>query len=97
MTTPASLLLIARRVYPENRIFLQGMNDELVFIDGEDAGESIQFNPRLNGTDREKAQALDCIVMVYRERGISWLKDERGFPILEYQMLDAALLALEGE
>jgi hypothetical protein len=60
-------LELAKLVYPENRIFLQGMNNELVYIDGEDDGPSLPFEPRFDGTDREQAQALGVLNYLFNK------------------------------
>jgi hypothetical protein len=119
MTTPRinpdSLLLIARRVYPEyaedwfiNERIIKPIRSEV--LRKTHNGEYIPFNPRLTGTDRGKAQALDVIVAASKLKNFHLMvwpdgfsieytdeyEDERATP-LAADILTAALLALEGK
>jgi hypothetical protein len=58
-----SMKAIAERVYPEHTWWLHH-EDEVIctVIGGEDSDEVLFFSPSLTGNERERAQALDCIV-----------------------------------
>lgn len=59
-----SMKAIAERVYPECKT---GFIGEGVAIELNGIAED--FNPKLDGNDRERAQALDCIVAASQIRG----------------------------
>jgi hypothetical protein len=55
------------------------------------AGHPELFNPRLTGTDREKAQALDCILAARKQNNSFFLRLLR---FRDANILTAALLTL---
>src|SRR3990167_2850639 len=56
--TPNEMIEVAREVYPDASIEKNIYGNPLIC----NGNRCALFSPKLDGTDREKAQALDCIV-----------------------------------
>lgn len=79
--SPDEMLEVAKRVYPDlPEPEITGDPECVVYFPKEWKWNSAQhFNPSLTGTDREQAQACQCIVAASRLKYFTLLRWEDGF------------------